>query len=64
MRLLVPLLAVLALAACGSEQASTPATTAAPADGAPLAGAGLDGERVSLADFRGKPVFVNVWSSW
>jgi cytochrome oxidase Cu insertion factor (SCO1/SenC/PrrC family) len=64
MRLLVPFLAVLALAACGSEQASTPATTAPPVEEGRVAGPSLDGERVSLADFRGKPVFVNVWSSW
>jgi cytochrome oxidase Cu insertion factor (SCO1/SenC/PrrC family) len=64
MRLLVPFLAVLALAACGSEQASTPTTSGPPVEGGPVAGPGLDGERVSLADFRGKPVFVNVWSSW
>ena len=24
----------------------------------------LEGERLSLAQLRGKPVFVNVWSSW
>ena len=29
-----------------------------------VAGKTLDGEPISLADFRGKPVFVNVWSSW
>jgi cytochrome oxidase Cu insertion factor (SCO1/SenC/PrrC family) len=30
----------------------------------PLEGETLDGEVVSLADLRGRPVFVNVWSSW
>ena len=51
-------------------------TTTAPAETAPPAGAtdrpkapaiegvSLEGARISLADFRGKPVFVNVWSSW
>jgi cytochrome oxidase Cu insertion factor (SCO1/SenC/PrrC family) len=29
-----------------------------------VAGTTLDGEPISLDDFRGKPVFVNVWSSW
>jgi hypothetical protein len=24
----------------------------------------LEGEPISLADFRGRPVLVNVWSSW
>jgi hypothetical protein len=29
-----------------------------------IEGVGLDGQRISLADHRGRPVFVNVWSSW
>ncbi|TNC41001.1 TlpA family protein disulfide reductase [Mumia zhuanghuii] len=29
-----------------------------------LAGESLDGERLSLADFAGKTVVVNVWGSW
>ena len=29
-----------------------------------IEGVSLDGERLALADFRGRPVFVNVWSSW
>ena len=51
-------------------------TTTAPTETAPPAGAtdrprapaiegvSLDGARISLAEFRGRPVFVNVWSSW
>lgn len=67
--LLLAALAVLALAACGSEEASMPDASApeasAPtAEESPVSGTGLDGEPVSLADFGGKPVFVNVWSSW
>jgi hypothetical protein len=27
-------------------------------------GVTIDGERVSLADYRGRPVFVNVWAAW
>jgi hypothetical protein len=56
---------VLVAAACGasSDPESTPARVAAGA-GSEIAGETLDGERLSLADFRGKPVFVNVWSSW
>jgi hypothetical protein len=29
-----------------------------------IAGRTIDGKRVSLAEFRGRPVLVNVWSSW
>jgi cytochrome oxidase Cu insertion factor (SCO1/SenC/PrrC family) len=80
MRALGVLLAVVALAAaaCGggtSTQGTSPETTTTtteppPADGKqrpqapPIDGTTLDGETVSLADFRGKPVLVNVWSSW
>jgi len=28
-----------------------------------IEGVSLDGERLALTDFRGRPVFVNVWSS-
>jgi len=74
---LVAALCVLLLAGCGSgtdEEAVAPTTSAtetAPspdASGRPLApaieGTSLDGEPISLADYRGRPVFVNVWSSW
>ena len=30
----------------------------------PIAGVTLDGKRLALADLRGKPVLINVWSSW
>jgi len=30
----------------------------------PIAGTTLDGKRLALADLRGKPVLINVWSSW
>jgi hypothetical protein len=30
----------------------------------PIAGKTLDGKRLSLASLRGKPVLINVWSSW
>ena len=29
-----------------------------------IAGFTLDGKRMALADLRGKPVVINVWSSW
>jgi hypothetical protein len=72
--------ACLAIAACGSSrneaeqqttsaQPQTPPTTetrnADDREQAPaLVGPSLDGERVELADFRGRPVLINVWSSW
>jgi hypothetical protein len=39
---------------------STPAREQAP----PLSGASLSGEPITLGDFRGRPVMINVWSSW
>ena len=48
--------------ATGSPSATITATKREPAP--PIEGTSLDGEHVSLADFRGRPVFVNVWSSW
>jgi RTX calcium-binding nonapeptide repeat (4 copies) len=42
--------------ATGCESARPPAP--------PIAGVTLDGERLSLASFRGRAVFVNVWASW
>lgn len=62
--LLASLAALALLAACGSEKDSTPETSAPRAEGSPVAGTTLDGEQLSLVDFRGRPVFVNVWSSW
>jgi cytochrome oxidase Cu insertion factor (SCO1/SenC/PrrC family) len=77
MRVLGFLLALCALVAAGCgggsamEEAVPPAETAPPTEArsdrpaAPsVEGETLDGKRISLADFRGKPVFVNVWSSW
>jgi hypothetical protein len=29
-----------------------------------VSGTTLDGSSISLDDYRGKPVLVNVWSSW
>jgi hypothetical protein len=53
---------MLALAGCGSAEEATQAPSSEPAN--TVSGTTLDGETVSLADFRGTPVFVNVWSSW
>jgi len=77
-RALVVVFALLTVVASGcggqsSEEAAPPDTTTAtepaPPEGggrpAPaIEGTTLDGERLSLADFRGRPVLVNVWSSW
>lgn len=67
LRALVALLAVLAVAGCGGGEPAADPAPAAPteaAESSPVTGTTLDGETVSLADFRGRPVLVNVWSSW
>ena len=61
---LLAALALLAVACGGSSEPNSAPATAVAEPGAEIAGETLDGERLSLADFRGKPVFVNVWSSW
>ena len=30
----------------------------------PISGKTVQGPKASLAKFKGKPVFINVWSSW
>jgi hypothetical protein len=40
------------------------ATAASAARQPPIAGTTLDGKRLALTDLRGKPVVINVWSSW
>jgi len=73
-RLLAIAVAVAAIASgCGgSEEEATPVAetvvetiTPAGRTAAPkLTGATLGGEQISLGDFRGRPVLINVWSSW
>jgi hypothetical protein len=66
-RLVLLLAFVLALAACGGsgDQSSPAATTGASSEpGVSLSGQTLDGESLSLDEYRGKPLFVNVWASW
>jgi hypothetical protein len=43
-----------------AEAQPAPKREAAPA----VAGETLSGEAIALGDFRGRPVLVNVWSSW
>jgi cytochrome c biogenesis protein CcmG, thiol:disulfide interchange protein DsbE len=52
--------AVLAGALVATAAASETARRPAP----PLTGVTLEGKQLSLAKLRGKPVFINVWSSW
>jgi hypothetical protein len=65
----LPLLALflVLLAACGGGSGDDDGTRATGA-GSPAAvgveGETLDGKRLSLTTFRGKPTFVNVWASW
>jgi hypothetical protein len=52
--------ALIAGVAVGAAAATDTARRPAPA----LAGVTLGGKQLSLAKLRGKPVFINVWSSW
>lgn len=76
---LAALLALVA-GACGSETDDEAAPTVTPQSetltatmpeegsrrppAPPIAGESLEGETIALADFRGRAVLVNVWSSW
>ncbi len=62
-RLVVPLFLVFLLSACGTVESASPPASPPVTTGA-LSGSTADGETISLADFRGTPVFINVWSSW
>jgi hypothetical protein len=44
----------------GTEPATSPPRASAPS----VEGTSLDGMPVSLADYRGQAVLINVWSSW
>ncbi len=62
-----PRLAVAAALVVAAALALTLAVTAGAASRpkAPaITGVTLEGKKVSLAQFRGRPVLINVWSSW
>jgi hypothetical protein len=61
-RVLALFLFVLA-AGCGGDP-SAMETTRPAGEPVEVAGRTLAGEELSLAEFRGTPVFVNVWASW
>src|SRR4051794_33096492 len=83
-RLLMTLLAIWALAACGQRQSANKRAQPAPkaqtsAPGLPVKGVDRshkgtpapdvtfndpDGDEISLSDFRGVPVLINLWASW
>jgi hypothetical protein len=66
------LVAVIASGCGGSQDAAaptveTPQTTVTTAGRPPapaLSGTTIDGESIALGDFQGRPVLINVWSSW
>jgi hypothetical protein len=70
----VALLLVAVVTACSSEERATPPEQTTIAEPSPeasnrpaapaIAGETVDGEAIALGDFQGRPVLVNVWSSW
>jgi hypothetical protein len=78
MRIAAVALLVLAVAAgCGSSTEQTappppetttaagpPASAPARKPAPPLSGDSLGGEPIALGDLRGRPLLINVWSSW
>ena len=71
---LLGLVAMAAVAGCGSGTDEAVDSSATVTESAPpemtretapaLSGVTLDGDAITLSDFRGRPVLINVWSSW
>jgi peroxiredoxin len=59
---IVTLAAALAVAGCSGEEAVPEPSEAVGAPDFTLEN--LDGERVSLSDYRGRPVLLNFWATW
>lgn len=79
MRLLIVTAATLALAACHHKEQQPAANETAAVENAPVKGvdrshkgnpapdvafSAPDGKQAHLADFKGKPLLVNLWASW
>lgn len=81
MRLILLLLALIAIGGCDKEKVDSPQGNAAEAAPSPAEEKGVDrsqkgkpapatlfrdpdGGDISLADFRGNPVLVNLWATW
>jgi hypothetical protein len=66
-RLPLLVLVLVTLASCGGgsgKDDDARSTGAGSPEAVDIEGETLDGERLSLAAFQGKPTFVNVWASW
>jgi hypothetical protein len=67
MRRVLTLSVALLLSGCGGGGESAqpqPISTSERRVAPEIAGTTLEGEAIALGDFRGRPVVVNVWSSW
>jgi hypothetical protein len=72
----IALLLTAIVAGCGSSDESAapppmiattsemPPTTSMRETAPSISGESLTGESIALGDFRGRPVLINVWSSW
>jgi hypothetical protein len=68
------LVAASVMAGCGGSSDTAAVETTTPIESLPpsptrpaapqLAGVSLKGDAISLDNFRGQPVLINVWSSW
>ncbi len=70
-RILIAILVLILTTGWFIAGCSSPSTTSAPVEGTQVGGRApdftlpdLEGQSVSLSDFRGSPVFINFWASW